>query len=153
MSTTNRSHEDSKSDNKPLAVSDSAEANPSSATSKLEASDAGTCGENDAPLVEQQQSIMNLFRSALNPNGENPQIDEYLTSTFSYVQNVFNKMKTAEDKDVAAKEIADDLSSRFDKWVSEKENKKKEAGQGDPEKAESTGNQDDSENPKIQEVD
>lgn len=115
-------------------------------------------GENGAPLTEQQQSIMNLFRNALNPNGENPQVDEYLTSTFGYLQNVFNKMQTAEDKDATAEEIAQDLTDRFDKWISERENKKKDSNTKEESEKEESDKQQESrkegtETLKIEEVD
>ncbi|CUM48027.1 unnamed protein product [Debaryomyces tyrocola] len=114
MSTNKPNKEESEQNSRPQATTET------NSQSGVES----TSAENGAPLTEQQQSIMNLFRNALNPNGENPQVDEYLTSTFGYLQNVFNKMQTAEDKDAAAEEIAQDLTDRFDKWISERENKK-----------------------------
>lgn len=112
-----------------------------------------TSAENGAPLTEQQQSIMNLFRNALNPNGENPQVDEYLTSTFGYLQNVFNKMQTAEDKDATAEEIAQDLTDRFDKWISERENKKKDSDKKEESDKQEESGKEGTEPLKIEEVD
>lgn len=112
-----------------------------------------TSAENGAPLTEQQQSIMNLFRNALNPNGQNPQIDEYLTSTFGYLQNVFNKMQTAEDKDATAEEIAQDLTDRFDKWISERENKKKDSDKKEESDKQEESGKEGTEPLKIEEVD
>ena len=111
-----------------------------------------TSTENGAPLAEQQQSIMNLFRNALNPNGENPKVDEYLTSTFGYIQNVFNKMQTTEDKDATAEEIAQDLTDRFEKWISEREDQKKDSDNKESDKKEESGNES-TEPLKIEEVD
>mmetsp|Transcript_2074 Transcript_2074/g.2258 ORF Transcript_2074/g.2258 Transcript_2074/m.2258 type:complete len:140 (+) Transcript_2074:699-1118(+) len=139
MSANNTSKNESKQDTKPQVTS---EANS-------QAVEGTSSSENDAPLVQQQQTIMDLFRNALNPNGEYPQVDEYLTSTFSYVQNVFNKMQTAEDKDATAKEIAEDLTDRFDKWMTEQQNKNKDSS-----KQEESGKEDKSEEPlKVEEVD
>lgn len=129
MSTNKSNKEESEQNNRPQATTET------NAQAGVESASA----ENGAPLTEQQQSIMNLFRNALNPNGENPQVDEYLTSTFGYLQNVFNKMQTAEDKDATAEEIAQDLTDRFDKWISERENKKM-----DPEKEEESDKQEES---------
>lgn len=112
-----------------------------------------TSAENGAPLMEQQQSIMNLFRNALNPNGENPQVDEYLTSTFGYLQNVFNKMQAAEDKDATAEEIAQDLTDRFDKWISERENKKKDSDKKEESDKQEESGKEGTEPLKIEEVD
>jgi hypothetical protein len=112
-----------------------------------------TSADNGAPLTEQQQSIMNLFRNALNPNGENPQVDEYLTSTFGYLQNVFNKMQTAEDKDATAEEIAQDLTDRFDKWISERENKKKDSDKKEESDKQEESEKEGTEPLKIEEVD
>lgn len=112
-----------------------------------------TSADNGAPLTEQQQSIMNLFRNALNPNGQNPQIDEYLTSTFGYLQNVFNKMQTAEDKDATAEEIAQDLTDRFDKWISERENKKKDSDKKEESDKQEESGKEGTEPLKIEEVD
>lgn len=112
-----------------------------------------TSADNGAPLTEQQQSIMNLFRNALNPNGENPQVDEYLTSTFGYLQNVFNKMQTAEDKDATAEEIAQDLTDRFDEWISERENKKKDSDKKEESDKQEESEKEGTEPLKIEEVD
>ncbi|CAR66288.1 DEHA2F07106p [Debaryomyces hansenii CBS767] len=112
-----------------------------------------TSADNGAPSTEQQQSIMNLFRNALNPNGENPQVDEYLTSTFGYLQNVFNKMQTAEDKDATAEEIAQDLTDRFDKWISERENKKKDSDKKEESDKQEESEKEGTEPLKIEEVD
>lgn len=107
MSSDNSKTEANKQDTKPVAS-------------------AQTSGGDELPLLNQQQSIMSLLRNALNPNGENPKVDEYITSTFGYVQNVFHRMQTTNDKDATAKEIAEDLSSKFDKWLSEQKKERAE---------------------------
>lgn len=139
MSTNNSKKDESKQDTKPQVTSET----------NSQTTEGTTSSENGAPLVQQQQTIMDLFRNALNPNGEYPQVDDYLTSTFSYVQNVFNKMQTAEDKDATAKEIAEDLTDRFDKWMSEQQNKNKNSNKQDD-----SGKDEKSDEPlKVEEVD
>ncbi|CUM45497.1 uncharacterized protein AC631_05250 [Debaryomyces fabryi] len=139
MSPNNSKKDESKQDTKPQVTSET----------NSQTTEGTTSSENGAPLVQQQQTIMDLFRNALNPNGEYPQVDEYLTSTFSYVQNVFNKMQTAEDKDATAKEIAEDLTDRFDKWMSEQQNKNKNSNKQDD-----SGKDEKSDEPlKVEEVD
>lgn len=72
----------------------------------------------DSGLDQTQiKDIMEKMQSVLNPNGENPQVGEYIMSSFQYIMNALTKMQQATDKDAAAKEIADDLSQKFDNWV------------------------------------
>lgn len=143
MSTNKSNKEESEQNSIPLATAET------NSQSDVES----TSAENGAPLTEQQQSIMNLFRNALNPNGENPQVDEYLTSTFGYLQNVFNKMQTAEDKDATAEEIAQDLTDRFDKWISERENKEKDSDKKEESDKQEESGKEGTEPLKIEEVD
>lgn len=94
----------------------------------------------DVPSPLEQQSLMQLTRAILNPNGDDPRIDQYITSSFSYILSAFYKMATATDKDVAAKEIADDLNTKFENWVaareSDKEGKEEKEDQKEEEKIE-----------------
>ncbi|CAK7896167.1 hypothetical protein CAAN1_03S02278 [[Candida] anglica] len=77
------------------------------------------------PSAAEQHSLMEMARSILNPNGENPRIDEYITSTFSYISASLYKVATATDKDAAAKAIADDLSEKFDRWMESRKEQQK----------------------------
>ncbi|KAI5952810.1 hypothetical protein KGF54_003677 [Candida jiufengensis] len=67
--------------------------------------------------------IEDIAKNILNPNNENPQMNEYINSTMSYIGDVIQKMQNTNDKDATAKEIADDLTKRFENWAN---NKKKE---------------------------
>lgn len=91
-------------------------------------------------LPEQQQLLFALVKSVLNPNGEDPRIDEYISSTFNYILGIFYKMTTAENKDEAAQEIAADLNERFDKWVEEREQASKKHDNDIENKIESSDN-------------
>lgn len=73
----------------------------------------------DLPTVEQTQNLMESVRKLLNPNGDNPKVDLYITSTFGYITQMMYKVATASDKDKAVEEIAEDLKSRFEGWANE----------------------------------
>lgn len=73
--------------------------------------------KNDLPSLEDQKKLEDLTRKLLNPNGENNQVESYITSTFGYIQGMFQKMKDAPDSDKAANEIAEDLKQRFEGWA------------------------------------
>lgn len=73
--------------------------------------------KNDLPSPEQTRQIEDAVRNLLNPNGENPNMDQYVTNTFDYITNMFDKMQNASDPDAASKEIAEDLRQKFDNWA------------------------------------
>lgn len=72
---------------------------------------------NDLPTPEQTKQFEGAVRTLLNPNGDNPTMDQYITSTFNYITNMFDKMQNASDSDAAAKEIAEDLKEKFENWA------------------------------------
>ncbi|KAI5969078.1 hypothetical protein CANMA_001882 [Candida margitis] len=74
--------------------------------------------------------IQDVAKKILNPNNENPQMNEYIQSTMSYIGNMMHKMQTTNDKDATAKEIADDLTTKFNNWKEEREKNKKEETNG-----------------------
>ncbi|ODV66198.1 hypothetical protein HYPBUDRAFT_99028, partial [Hyphopichia burtonii NRRL Y-1933] len=78
------------------------------------------------PSLQEQQDFISLVKQILNPNGEDPRIDEYITSTFSYILNVLYKMVTTDDKEATAKEIAQDLNDKFDRWVEQRTKQEQE---------------------------
>lgn len=82
--------------------------------------------KNDLPTLEQQKELEETLRKILNPNGENKQMDEYLTSTFNYISNAFEKMQNAPDSEKSAQEIAQDLKTKFEGWVRSQEAKQKQ---------------------------
>ncbi|SGZ51470.1 CIC11C00000002402 [Sungouiella intermedia] len=73
--------------------------------------------KNDLPTPEQTQQLEDAVRKLLNPNGENPNMDQYVTNTFNYISNMFNKMQNASDPEAASKEIAEDLKLKFENWA------------------------------------
>ncbi|ODV79845.1 uncharacterized protein CANTADRAFT_49317 [Suhomyces tanzawaensis NRRL Y-17324] len=104
----------------------------------------------EAPLPQEQQTLMSLARLILNPDGKDPRIDQYITSTFSYILGALYKMTTSSDREATAKEIADDLNRRFESWVAEREKKEKDAQAAAPASTEPEASKD---QPKIEEVD
>lgn len=93
---------------------------------KTSAGPEATAQHHDLPLSEDAQKLMDLTKSILNPNGDNPHVDEYITASFQYILGAFYKMTTSSDKEATAREIAADLNAKFDHWVSEREKQKKE---------------------------
>lgn len=81
---------------------------------------------NDAPLAQEQNILMELTRKVLNPNGDDPRVDQYITSCFSYILGVLYKMSVSNNREETAKEIAQDLNHKFEAWVSEREKAKAE---------------------------
>lgn len=79
----------------------------------------------ELPSLPQQQWLLSAARRMLNPSGENPGVDEYIVSSFSYLLNVMYKMATASDREAAAREIGQDLQNRFNKWVDERQSASK----------------------------
>lgn len=73
--------------------------------------------KNDLPSPEQTKQIEDAVRKLLNPNGENPNMDQYVTNTFNYITGMFDKMQSASYPDAASKEIAEDLKQKFDNWA------------------------------------
>lgn len=88
------------------------------------------------PTSEDKEKLVSLVKSILNPNGENPKVDDYINGTFGYIEGVLRKMALSENKEDTAKEIADDLNQRFDRWAAELEEKNKKAEEKTDEKAE-----------------
>ncbi|KAK6459771.1 uncharacterized protein RJT20DRAFT_132889 [Scheffersomyces xylosifermentans] len=101
----------------------------------------------DVPSVSEQQTLMSLVRTALNPEGKDPRVDEYITATFSYISGAFYKMATSTDKEATAKETAEDLNTRFENWVAEREKKKAE----DEEQSQANGVSETDEKPTVDE--
>ncbi|CAK9438995.1 uncharacterized protein LODBEIA_P32190 [Lodderomyces beijingensis] len=64
--------------------------------------------------------IQDITQKILNPNGEHPQVNDYIQSTFSYIGNALKKMQETDDKQATAKEIADDLTQKFEQWAAQK---------------------------------
>ncbi|KAI3402846.1 hypothetical protein KGF56_004307 [Candida oxycetoniae] len=75
---------------------------------------------------EDLHKIQNITEKILNPNGENPQTNEYIKATFSYIGNALKKMQDTDDRDATAKEIADDLTSKFESWAATKKKEEEE---------------------------
>ncbi|KAG5422316.1 hypothetical protein I9W82_001411 [Candida metapsilosis] len=72
--------------------------------------------------------IQEVAKNILNPNNENPQMNEYIQATMSYIGNAMYKMQTTNDKDATAKEIANDLTEKFNHWKEEREKNKSQEG-------------------------
>lgn len=87
-----------------------------------------TPAQGSGEFTEQDlKKLADMTRNLLNPNGQNPQVDQYIDSTFSYLLNVYTKLTTAQDKDAAAKEISNDLVKKLENWAnSKKEQKEKD---------------------------
>ncbi|CAX43243.1 conserved hypothetical protein [Candida dubliniensis CD36] len=68
--------------------------------------------------------LENITQKVLDPNNENPHMGEYIKGTFSYIANAMIKMQTTNDRQATAKEIADDLTQKFDNWVKNREEAK-----------------------------
>ncbi|EER30599.1 predicted protein [Candida tropicalis MYA-3404] len=69
--------------------------------------------------------IKDIAQKILNPNNNNPTMNEYIQSTFAYIGTALMKMQTTNDKQATAKEIADDLTQRFETWVQNREAEQK----------------------------
>lgn len=76
-------------------------------------------GPEDVPSAEDTAKLQESIRGILNPDGKNETMDGYINNTFSYVQDMLNKVAHADDKDAASKEIADDIVLRFKGWADE----------------------------------
>lgn len=77
--------------------------------------------KSQAPLKEQQEQLKVELKKALNPNGENPNIESYVDSTFTYISDSIQKMEQTDDKDKTANEIAEDLGKKIQDWLSQKQ--------------------------------
>lgn len=77
--------------------------------------------KSQAPLKEQQEQLKVELKKALNPNGENPNIESYVDSTFAYISESIQKMEQTDDKDKTANEIAEDLGKKIQNWLSQKQ--------------------------------
>lgn len=82
--------------------------------------------KDDLPTPEQQKEFETTVRKILNPDGENKQMDQYVTNTFDYISNMFDKMQKAPDPELAAKEIAEDLKQKFENWADSQKEKQGE---------------------------
>lgn len=71
----------------------------------------------DVPSQEDTDKLRESVRGILNPDGKNDTMDGYINNTFSYVQDMLNKVAHADDKDAASQEIADDIVLRFKGWA------------------------------------
>lgn len=78
----------------------------------------------DMPSPEQQKLVETAVKKLLNPDGTNTQMDGYVTSTFSYISDMLNKMADSQNKDQTATEIAEDLKQRFEGWSNEQKAKR-----------------------------
>ena len=81
----------------------------------------GNYSKDDQLSQQDLTKIQEVAQKILNPNNEHPQINEYIRSTMSYIGNALYKMQTTNDKDATAKEIADDLTAKFNHWKEERE--------------------------------
>lgn len=88
------------------------------------------------PTSEDKDKLVALVKSILNPNGENPKVDEYINGTFGYIEGVLKKMALSENKEETAEEIAQDLNQRFDQWTEQLEAKNKKTEETDLQEAE-----------------
>ncbi|RLV87570.1 hypothetical protein JA9_002301 [Meyerozyma sp. JA9] len=77
--------------------------------------------KSQAPSKEDQEQLKVELKKALNPNGENPQIESYVDSTFSYISESIQKMEQTDDKDKTANDIAEDLGKKIQDWLSRKQ--------------------------------
>ncbi|XXZ98880.1 hypothetical protein QA089_001391 [Meyerozyma guilliermondii] len=77
--------------------------------------------KSQAPSKEQQEQLKVELKKALNPNGENPNIESYVDSTFAYISDSIQKMEQTDDKDKTANEIAEDLGKKIQDWLSQKQ--------------------------------
>ncbi|RCK58091.1 hypothetical protein Cantr_06045 [Candida viswanathii] len=74
---------------------------------------------------EDLNQIQDIAKKILNPNNDNPTMNEYILSTFAYIGTALMKMQTTNDRQATAKEIADDLTQKFETWVQNREAEKK----------------------------
>ncbi|KAK6205651.1 uncharacterized protein RJT21DRAFT_4988 [Scheffersomyces amazonensis] len=83
-------------------------------------------GSIEIPSAEELQSIA---KRILNPHGENPQMDEFISGAFSYISQVMLKMSTTTNREETAKEIAQDLTTKFEAWIKSREANPEESNQ------------------------
>lgn len=95
--------------------------------------------KNDLPTPEQTKELEETIRKIVNPEGQNPQMDQYVTNTFDYIGKMFEKMQTAPDSEAAAKEIAEDLKAKFEGWVKSQEANPEQEPKPELEKPQSEG--------------
>ncbi|CAI5758322.1 unnamed protein product [Candida verbasci] len=103
------------------------------------ANDANANNNSDPKLNQQDlDKIKDVASKILNPNNEHPQINEYIQSTFSYIGNAMYKMQTTNDRDATAKEIANDLTNKFETWVKNREEQQQQQQQKKQEEADNS---------------
>ncbi|EGW31857.1 uncharacterized protein SPAPADRAFT_62469 [Spathaspora passalidarum NRRL Y-27907] len=66
---------------------------------------------------EKLEELRLKIKEGINSAGEHPLITSYVDSTFSYLQNIHDKMTAAPDKKAAAQEIADEITSKVENWM------------------------------------
>lgn len=71
----------------------------------------------DVPSKEEQHELETAVKKLLNPDGSNQQMNGYIESTFSYVQEALDKMANSTDKDATANAIAEDLKQKWGGWA------------------------------------
>lgn len=86
--------------------------------------------EKDVPSQEDQAKLMDSVRGLLNPDGTNQQMDQYINSTFSYIGGMLSKVATAQDKDKASHEVAEDIVGKLKSWVESKQKEADEKAEG-----------------------
>lgn len=69
----------------------------------------------DLPTTEDQKKLEDIVKQAI------PQYSEYVGATFNYIGEAMKKMATTNDRDAASKEIAEDLKSKWENFVKERE--------------------------------
>ncbi|KAK6460463.1 hypothetical protein DFJ63DRAFT_321157 [Scheffersomyces coipomensis] len=74
----------------------------------------------------EQEHLVQIARSVFNPNGDNVEMDEFISSSFQYISEVMYKMTNTTDKEETAKQVAEDLNSKFDTWKANRESNNQE---------------------------
>lgn len=70
------------------------------------------------PLTQEQlKEFQGVLNNLLNPNGNNPQMDSYISSTFDYLLGALNKIDSADDKDKATDEVSKDVVNKLISWA------------------------------------
>lgn len=77
--------------------------------------------KDDVPSEKDQEELKSKLRGILNPDGKNEQMDEYINSTFNYIGNLLNKVASADDKDKASNDIAEDIVGKLKNWAESKQ--------------------------------
>lgn len=70
--------------------------------------------------LENQRKLERLLSERLNPDGNRPQIDSYISSTLNYLRQLAEKMENATDRHQTAEEISKDLTRKLEAWASQR---------------------------------